>query len=74
MLEPKWVLWGASGEPKGGSGTSQGASWELQGLPLKRLGVLQRCLSEALGRFCMLRGRIGSKIAETTEFLVFLKF
>ena len=68
------VLRGASGAPKGASGTSRGGSWELQGLPLKRLGVLWGCLGEALGSFCELRGRIGSKNAETIELLVFPRF
>ena len=68
------VLRGASGAPKGASGTSRGGSWELQGRPLKRLGVLRGCLREALGSFCELRGRIGSKNAETIEFPVFPRF
>ena len=66
------VLRGASGTPKGASRTSRGGSWELQGRPLKRLGVLRGCLREALGSFCELRGRIGSKHVENTEF--FLSF
>ena len=65
------VLRGASGAPKGASGTSPGGSWELQGRPLKRLGVLQGCLREALGSFWELRGRIGNQNAEHMEFLVF---
>ena len=68
------MLRGASGAPKDASGTSPGGSWELQGRPLKRLGVLRECLGEALGTFCELRGRIGSKNAETIEFLVFPMF
>ena len=68
------VLRGASGAPKGASGTSRGGSWELQGRPLKRLGVLRECLGEALGSFCELRGRIGSKSAEHMELLVFPRF
>ena len=68
------VLRGASGAPKGAAGTSRGGSWELQGRPLKRLGVLRECLREALGSFCDLRGRIGSNNAENTEFIVFLRF
>ena len=68
------MLRGASGAPKGASGMSRGDSWELQGRPLKRLGVLRGCLGEALGCFCKLRGRIGSKNAETTEFIVLLRF
>ena len=68
------MLRGASGAPKGASGTSRGGSWELQGRPLKRLGVLRGCLREALGSFCELRGRIGSKSAETMELLVCMVF
>ena len=68
------MLRGASGEPKGASGTSPGGSRELQGRPLKRLGVLRGCLREALGSFCELRGRIGSKNDETMEFIVFPRF
>ena len=68
------VLQGASAAPKGASGTSRVGSWELQGLPRKRLGVLRGCLRDALGSFCELRGRIGSKNAETIEFLVFPRF
>ena len=68
------MLRGASGAPKGASGTSRGGSWELQGRPLKRLGVLRGCLREALGSFCELRGRIGSKNTETIELLVFPRF
>ena len=68
------MLRGVSGAPKGASGTSPGGSWELQGRPLKRLGVLRGCLREALGSFCELRGRIGSENAETIEFTVFLRF
>ena len=68
------VLRGASEAPKGASGTSRGGSWELQGRPLKRLGVLRGCLGEALGSFCELRGRIGSENAETIEFVVFPRF
>ena len=68
------MLRGASGAPKGASGTSRGGSWELQGRPLKRLGVLRGCLRKALGSFCELRGCIGSKDAETMEFLVFPRF
>ena len=45
------MLRGASGAPKGASGTSRGGSWELQGRPLKRLGVLRGCLREAWGAF-----------------------
>ena len=45
------VLRGASGAPKGASGTSRGGSWELQGRPLKRLGMLRACLGAALGSF-----------------------
>ncbi len=63
------MLRGASGAPKGASGTSRGTSWDLQGRPLKRLGVLRRCLREALGSFRVLQGRIGSKNAETMEFI-----
>ena len=77
-MEASWsalgVLRGASGAPKGVSGTSRGGSWELQGRPLKRLGVLWGCLGEALGSFCELRGLIGSKDPETMEFLVFPRF
>ena len=77
-MEASWsalgVLRGASGAPKGASGTSRGGSWELQGHPLKRLGVLRECLGEALGSFWELRGRIGSKNAETMEFIVSQKF
>ena len=40
------MLRGASGAPKGASGTSRGGSWELQGRPLKRLG----CFGGASGR------------------------
>ena len=68
------MLRGASGAPKGASGTSRGGSWELQGRPLKRLGVLQGCLREALGSFCELGGRPGSENAEHMEFLVFPRF
>ena len=68
------MLRGASWAPKGASGTSPGGSWELQGRPLKRLGVLRGCLREALGSFCELRRRIGSKNAETIELLVFPRF
>ena len=68
------VLRGASGAPKGASGTSRGGSWELQGRPLKRLGMLRGCLEEALGSFCELRGRIGSTNAETMESLVSPRF
>ena len=64
----------ASGAPKGALGTSRGGSWELQGRPLKRLGMLRACLGEALGSFWELRGRIGSKSTETMEFLVFPRF
>ena len=77
-MEASWsalgVLQGASGAPKGASGTSRGGAWELQGRPLKRLGVLRGCLWEAFGSFCELRGRIGSKNAETMEFMVFPRF
>ena len=77
-MEASWsalgVLRGASGAPKGASGTSRGGSWELQARPLQRLGMLRACLGEALGSFWELRGRIGSKNAETMEFLVFTKF
>ena len=68
------VLWGASGAPKGASGMSRGGSWELQGRPLMRLGMLRASLGEALGSFWELRGRIGSKNAETMEFLVVPRF
>ena len=68
------MLRGASGAPKGASGTSRGGSWELQGHPLKCLGVLRGCLREALGSFCELRGRIGSENAENMEFIVFPRF
>ena len=68
------MLRGASGAPKGASGTSPGGSWKLQGRSLKPLGVLWGCLREALGSFCELRGRIGSKTAEHMEFLVFPRF
>ena len=68
------MLRGASGALKGGSGTSRGGSWELHGRPLKRLGVLRECLGEALGSFCELRGRIGSKKAEHMEVMVFPEF
>ena len=61
------VLRGAYGVPKGASGMSPGGSWELQGRPLKRLEVLRGCLREALGSFCELRGRIGSKNTENIE-------
>ena len=74
MLEPKRELLGASGAPKGASRTSQGVYWELQGRPLKRLGVLRRCLREVFGSFCVLRGRIGSKSTENMESLVFSRF
>ena len=68
------VLRGASGAPKGASGTSRGGSWELQGRPLKRLGVLRGCLREALESFRELRGHIGSKNTETMELFVFPRF
>ena len=68
------MLRGASGAPKGASGTSRGGSWELQGRPLKRLGVLRGCLREALGSFCELRGRIGSKISKILNSQYFLRF
>ena len=68
------VLLGASGAPKGASGTSRGGSWELQGRPLKRLGMLPGCLGEAFGSCCELQGRIGSKRIENTEFTVFPRF
>ena len=68
------MLRGASGAPKGASGTSRGGSWELQGRPLKRLEVLRGCLREALVSFCELRGRIGSKNAEHMEFMEFQMF
>ena len=74
MLEPKRVLRGASGAPKGASGRSWGGSWELQGHPLKRLGVLRRCLMETFGSFFVFRGRIGSKNAEIKELIVFPRF
>ena len=68
------MLRGASGVLKDASGMSPGGFWELQGRPLKRLGVFRGCLREALGSFCALRGRIGSTNVENMEFMVFYRF
>ena len=56
------MLRGASGAPKGASGTSLGGSWELQARPLKRLGVPRGRIREALGSFTSSEDALEAKV------------
>ena len=68
------MLRGASGAPKGASGTSRGGSWELQGRPLKRLGVLQGVSGRLWGAFASSEDASEAKMLKLWNSLYFLGF